>query len=65
MLDEFDSVLIVHVVFRGHDVESSNILNSVCEAPGSVLVLLSLGTRWDEVTHWTLLRRTERISSYS
>ena len=40
----------------GDMIRSSNILNTVCEAPGSELVLLSLGTGRDEVTHWTHLQ---------
>ena len=37
------------ILCSGDMIRSSNILNTVCEAPGSELVLLSLDTGWDEV----------------
>lgn len=44
------------ILCSGDMIRSSNILNTVCEAPGSELVLLSLDTGRDEVTHWTHLQ---------
>lgn len=44
VLYEFDSTLRVHAVFRGYDVGSSKILNTL-GGTGSALVLSSLGMR--------------------
>lgn len=54
MLDDSDSIERVHIVFRGHDQVIKHFEH--CEAPGLELVLLSLDTGWDEVTHWTHLQ---------
>lgn len=64
MLYEFDSTSKAHAVFRGYDVGSLKILNTV-GGTGSALVLSSLGMQWHEVTHHTLLQGTESVSSYS